>query len=141
LAQIAQTAPKAQIRVFLYPKVFNPDLPQISVGAGIVIDNTGTKNGVTAAVGIDNFIGALNDTIKKAVDNANIKKAEAIAATESVLTEFGKNKHRLGDKEPWLNGLWFHLEESFHPGVCGHKAIAEIAKRFIAPQAGAIGTC
>jgi hypothetical protein len=140
LEEIAKQAPKAQIRVFLYPKeIFKPKLPQISVGAGIVIDNTGEKNGITAAGAIEKFIEDLNATIDKAVKKAKIERAKAIPDTASALTEFGK--HRLGDDKPWLNGLWFRPVESFHPGICGHKAIAEIAKRSIAPDAGAIGTC
>ena len=142
LQEIAKRAPNAKTVVFLYPHVFNLAEPEISVGAGFVINNKKdpkNPNQISAAESIDNFITNLNRVIAGTVASAGIRKAKAVDATEAALTAFGD--HRLGDKDPWLNGLRYPFVESFHPGICAHKAVAELARRYIDLNAAAIGTC
>ena len=139
LQEVAKRAPDAEIEVFLYPHVFNLKELEISVGAGFVINNKEKRNGATAADSIERFITKLNETIRDTVRDSKVKKAKAVADTEKALTEFGN--HRLGDKDPWLNGVRPFLEESFHPGICGHKAVAAIAQRVINPGGAAIKPC
>jgi hypothetical protein len=142
LQEIAKRAPNAKTVVFLYPHVFNLAEPEISVNAGFVINNKKdpkNPNQITAAESIENFITNLNGVIAGTVAAAGIRKAKAVDATQAALTAFGD--HRLGDKDPWLNGLRYPFVESFHPSLCAHKAVAELARRYIDLNAAAIGTC
>ncbi len=140
LRKVADRVPQAKIFVPLYPRVLNLGKPEIEVGKGLVIDNRQTGFGTrTAAQSIEHFIFELDEVIRKTVKKTGIKAAATIGDTQLALTRFGN--HRLGDPQPWLNGFTVNVWESFHPETCGHKAIAALARPFIAPGGAAIGTC
>jgi hypothetical protein len=142
LEEISKKAPKAEIKVFLYPKPLNLlKKPEIPVGLGKVIDNQvegpvpGTARVETAAKAIETYVAALNDKIAKTMAAAKVERTEVVNKTQDAFTKFGN--HRLGDPQPWLNKFAYYLEESFHPNVCGQQAVARIAQPFLTVGAAA----
>lgn len=145
LKEIATRAPNAKIRVLLYPRVLNLNVEQIPVGnvplvGAAVINNAARVGGLTAAESMALFISRLNRTVTEGVAAASLPRARVFAGTEAALDgAFGP--HRLGDPSPWLNGIIAaKREESFHPSVCGHKAIARLVQGFVGPGKP-IATC
>jgi hypothetical protein len=145
LKAIAERAPDALIRIFLYPRVLNMSFAEISIGqkGNLVVNNLKFGNeGLTAAESLERYISRLNAKIVSTVAGAGVGKARVIADTEAAFSgPFGN--HRYGDPAPWLNGIVFsiHYKESFHPSVCGHQALAVIAQPYLVSGATPIIPC
>jgi putative sterol carrier protein len=144
LEHIQEMAPKAKIRVPLYPRLLNLRANQ-NIELGVVkvkgfkvrlrIDNVEVKDPpppapqspanmkhLTAARAMERFLGRLNLAVTESVREAASAGVQVKAFTETVDAFDG---HRLGNKVPWVNGaVEAYPMESFHPNRCGHIALA-----------------
>jgi lysophospholipase L1-like esterase len=135
LKYINRGAPNARIRVPLYPKALNTarrgqivvasvrDLPILWVNNAL--DNPTPPAGmpsITAAQSINRFIGKLNLAIEETV--ARARETDGVPVKVIRKTQDAFRGHQLGDNEPWINGVREPQEESFHPNLCGYKALA-----------------
>ncbi len=134
LTQVIQYAPKARIRIPLYPRGIHwwkEPRRNISLAIGLKLNNLTfpppSAPGVpqmTAAMAVYAFVEELNKKIEETVKTwgtANPSK-DAKVLPETLDSLAG---HQLGDQKPWLNGLTLvRLGESAHPTVCGQRAVA-----------------
>jgi len=142
LQKVAATAPRAKIRLFLYPRVINFFAPVLRVGplGGARINNRiRGLNGVTAAWSLVNFTERLNEKIINVANGAGVgARLDVNWAMMDALAG-----HRIGDAFPWVNRIAVPrpFTESFHPNQCGHRAMAEAALPWVAQGAAPIGLC
>jgi hypothetical protein len=135
LSNIHDSAPMAKIRVVLYPRVLNTAVrPSINLWEPIIphdtivrIDNADrglSGTGLTAAEAIDQFVVGLDLMVERTVLIWGGAHRGADVALVHAMSIF--NGHKLGDANPWVNGLVFPFwpEESFHPNCPGHLSIA-----------------
>jgi hypothetical protein len=126
LKAIHEAAPNARIRVPLYPEILNTAImPWIELRAfGAVIENP-IRRAVSVAVALQRFQRSLNETITTVVNNwAETEGADAAVIPNTVKAFTG---HRLGDDEPWVNGIVLRglsFGESLHPTCQGQLAVA-----------------
>ncbi|HEU4737915.1 MAG TPA: SGNH/GDSL hydrolase family protein [Solirubrobacterales bacterium] len=126
LAEIRNRAPKATIRVFLYPKVLKKTTGEIELGLlGKIRVSDVVPLGSKQPTAVDSlllFTERLNNAISEAVRKTGDPK---VVADTSLVNSL--NGHVFGDKEPWMGGLTLPLRESIHPNECGHKAMGKVA--------------
>ena len=147
LEKIVERAPSAEIGVLLYPRALNLNVGEIPVGTvggvnlAVVHNVPQVKGEKTAAQSLTDFLINLNKTIVATVKGSKVANKVQVINTEAAFEgPFGV--HRLGDPEPWLNGIIFpNTEESFHPTVCGHKAMARLSQNFVAAGKPPIIVC
>jgi hypothetical protein len=143
LQAIQASAPRASIRVFLYPKVLTRTGTEIEIGPiGPILRVNDVVKGFkdrTAVQSIQLFIEKLNMTITKTVQNSGVPNVTLHGDMVESLVG-----HRLGNEIPWMNGvaLPMPLRESFHPDDCGHRAMGRAALRAMIRNApGQINLC
>jgi hypothetical protein len=128
LSEIHKAAPKARIRVPLYPQVLNRRINgNISVGpGGFAIENTAPRGQTSIAYAMERFTTELNEEVQSTVEAwAKKERVDAKAITGTI---FALRGHRLGDVAPWMNGIFLFpkskRQESFHPTCNGQIALA-----------------
>jgi hypothetical protein len=136
LKDIHVSAPKARIRMLLYPQVLDTNVNgNIPVGATTVpfvgrvnlfIDNNPRANNIGLA--LERFVAALNQRLANTVKTWATKEKVDAKIVPGTVNAF--NGHRLGDEpaELWMNGVILQnnvpATESFHPNCPGHIALA-----------------
>jgi uncharacterized protein YunC (DUF1805 family) len=127
LNNVKRLAPRAKIRVVLYPQLLDtaPVIRRINLGHGYFLDNdfVGIR-GVTIAVEMEEFVTRLNSVIQTAVNNWRAANRGVDVDVVQTATAFLGNQ--LGNANPWVFGivLPFWPEESLHPTCQGHIALA-----------------
>jgi hypothetical protein len=145
LSRVRVLAPNAQIRVPMYPQILNYELRR-DILVGVFRDQWARNFAlfrVQARVAneLGWFTWRLDDRIAKTVANwrgARNLPANLVSTINTTYNAF--DGHRLGDPEPWVNGLVAPiLRESFHPTCQGNIAIATrvLANRGLGPLAWA----
>jgi predicted nucleic acid-binding Zn ribbon protein len=128
LRAIHEAAPNARIMVPLYPRILNTGVyPRIMLNANFeaFIENPIWWE-ASVAVALEKFQRTLNETIATSVkDWAETNGVDAEVVPNTVDAFKG---HRLGDGEPWVNGLVLGgfppFRESLHPTCRGQLALA-----------------
>jgi len=142
LQEVAAVAPRAKIFLFLYPRVINLGAAVIPVGPlgrSRINNFVPGPTGVTAAWSVANFIERLNEKIINVANGAGLgARLEINGAMMGAL-----DGHRLGNANPWINriALPHPFTESFHPNLCGHRAMAAAALPWMLQGAAPIGLC
>jgi len=122
----------AQIRIPMYPQILNPQRGDILVGW---IRNERARNfalftiQAPIAVSLEGFVFRLDERLLRAVEKWRLATGVAPNIVNMVSTTYNAfDGHRLGDPEPWSNGLVFPLglRESFHPNCRGDISIATL---------------
>jgi hypothetical protein len=131
LNNINRLAPRAKIRVVLYPQVLDTSiLRRINLGYGYFLDNDFVgPRGVTIAVEMEELITDLNAQIQRTVTNWGTTHQGIDVNVVQTANAFLGNQ--LGNADPWVFGivLPFWPEESLHPTCRGHIALAEAVLR------------
>jgi hypothetical protein len=135
LTQVRKWAPNARIRIPMYPDVVNLKVGNIPVAPGgggwlrlnnVVwefIQGPNRLERLTAARAVSRFVWRLNTEIDLDVEAWVAKNGGDVRVVPR--TEGALLGHRLGDAKPWLNSVVVpRVVESFHPSVCGHRALA-----------------
>jgi len=143
LTAIKTLAPRATIRVFLYPRVLKNlkkgGVIEVGLKGGIQVNDLVRPgpNKPTAAESLLAFIENLNDAIATGVKNSGVPGA----VVDSSLVNSLKG-HVFGDDKPWMVGVTLPVQESIHPNECGHRAMGTWAlSAMVKDPAGVIERC
>jgi uncharacterized protein YacL (UPF0231 family) len=135
LEDIRTRAPQASIAVPFYPMALDTGVqPLIPVGLGLAIGSRPwmiePRPGEpiwSAAAWVEHYTRRLNEELQRAVErwNANRNIARVVPGTETAFPA-GAGGNRLGDAQPWMNGLIArtNYRENFHPNCWGYQAVA-----------------
>jgi hypothetical protein len=146
---VRDTARNARLLIPYYPQVID-----VNAGLRLVVGHTTIgprieflhlnnavvgREGLTAARDLHRFIGRLNENVRQGVAMAAAAGVRDLEFTDNPVDVL--RGHQLGDMTPWLNLVILrHTEETFHPTICGHlamaRAILPVLTRRVAPPAG-----
>jgi len=117
VARIRELAPRAELVVTAYPVVFN--------GEDCIALTFFSPHEMTR---LERGVGDLADLIGRVAVAVGGAFVDPRAAFEG---------HAICDREEWLSGVSWPLEESYHPNAAGHTAYARLVlKAFGAPEVG-----